>query len=196
MRNRLLIGFAVSLGINLLVFIIIVAMAVHNKIPLDQIFPVDLIKIEVEKPKPPPKPKPKPKPTPPPKIEPTKAPIKEDSDPNAVATIQTAPVIKSQPIPSIVNFSELDYPPKRLKFLRPKYPAIARRAGKQGVVVVKFLITKNGNVTNARVIKSPGGLGFAEAALRAVSGWKYDVPRIKGHPVAAWCIVPIRFKMQ
>lgn len=195
MRKRLLIGLMVSIGVNLLIFAIIVAMALHNKIPLDEIFPIDFIKIEVEKPKPPPPPpKPKPKKDPP-KIEPTKAPIEAEPDSKEVATIQSAPVIKDDPIPNIVNFTELDRPPKRLKFVKPPYPPIARRANKEGLVVVKFLITKSGNVTNVKVIKSPGGLGFADNAIAAVSQWKYETPTIKGHPVNAWCVVPIRFTL-
>lgn len=199
MRKRLLIGLGVSLGLNLLIFAVIVAMAVKNKIPLDEIFPVDLLKVIVEKPKPTPPPTPPPTPKPTPKVEKIKetlAPIEADSDPDAVGTIKTAPVISDPPIPSIVNFTELDSPPRRTKFIRPTYPAIARRANKEGVVVVKFLITKSGKVTNARVVKSPGGLGFDEAALAAVKLWHYETPRINGHPVNAWCIVPIRFKLK
>ena len=195
MRRRLLIGFAVSLGINLLIFMAIVGMAISNKIPLEKIFPVDFIKIEVQKPKPPPPP-PKPKKKIEEKVTPTKAPIAEEKDPKAVATIQQAPVIEDNPIPNIVNFTELDYPPRRTVFVKPSYPTIARRAGKEGQVVLKFLITKSGNVTNVQVVRSPGGLGFADSAVAAAKQWKYQTPKMKGHPVNAWCIVPIRFKLE
>lgn len=185
-----------SLGINLLVFMAIVAMAIHNKVPLEKIFPVDLIKIQVQKPPPPP-PKPKPeKKKEEEKITPTKAPIAEDPDPNETATIETSPVIDDKPIPHIVNFTELDYPPKRTRFVKPTYPIMARRASREGLVVIKFLITKAGNVTNVRVVKSPGGLGFSDSALSAVKQWKYETPMMKGQPVNAWCIVPIRFKLE
>ncbi len=199
MYKRLLIGLGISLGLNFLIFAIIVGMAVKNKIPLEDIFPVDLMKVIIEKPKPtpPPTPPPTPKPTPKPeKIKPATAPIEADSDPDSVGTIKSAPVISDPPVPSIVNFTELDSPPKRIKFVRPAYPAIAKRANKEGVVVVKFLITKTGNVTNARVVKSPGGLGFDESALAAVRKWRYETPRMRGHAVNAWCVVPIRFKFK
>jgi periplasmic protein TonB len=197
MRRRLFIGLAVSLGVNFLAFVVIVGMAIHNDIPLEKIFPVDLIKIMVEKPPPPP-------PPPPPKpkkkkdeekITPTKAPIESSDDPEETASIQTSPVIEDKPVPTIVNFTELDYPPKRTRFVKPKYPTIARRAGKTGIVVVKFLITKSGNVTNVKIIRSPGGLGFEESVIKAVSGWKYQTPMMNGQAVAAWCVTPVRFKL-
>jgi len=197
MRKRLLIGLLVSLGVNLLFFALIVWMALSNNVPLEKIIPVEFLKVEVEKPKPPPPPPPPPKKKKEEeKVEPTKAPIESDPDPNETATIQTSPEIKSPPLPSIVNFTELDHPPKRLKFIKPAYPTIARRANKQGMVVVKFLITKSGSVTSVQVLKSPGGLGFADAAKKAVAQWRYETPVMHGQPVSAWCIVPIRFELE
>ncbi|MDP8222864.1 MAG: energy transducer TonB [Candidatus Lernaella stagnicola] len=201
MRKRLFIGVIVSLALNLIVFAGLLALAARGDFDLAKIIPVDFIKIEV--PKPTPEPTPKPTPTPPPKKEPTpppeptKAPIAEDLNATEPATIQSAPVIQDTPVPvpQTVNASQLDKAPKILRFVKPQYPLLAKRAGRQGVVRLRFLVTKSGQVKNVKVLSAPKGLGFEEAAVAAVMQWKFATPMFKGKAVSAWVVQSIRFKL-
>jgi protein TonB len=54
----------------------------------------------------------------------------------------------------------------------PPYPEGCRSKGAEGIVVVQYDVTPEGNVTNARVIETPNAC-FVRPILKAVSGWKY-----------------------
>jgi protein TonB len=63
--------------------------------------------------------------------------------------------------------------------IEPDYPMRARQRGIEGWVVVKFTITPAGTIKDATVVQGqPPGV-FDEAAVRAVSRWKYN-PKIEG----------------
>jgi len=90
----------------------------------------------------------------------------------------------------------LDEPPKVVFKVLPKYPELARKAGKEGIVILKILITRTGRVAKVVVLSAPGKLGFAEAAVEAVQQWKFEPPTVNGEPVDVWCTLPIRFKLE
>ena len=54
----------------------------------------------------------------------------------------------------------------------PPYPENCRSRGVEGIVVVEFDVTPEGNVSNPRVTSSPHSC-FDRAVIKAVSGWKY-----------------------
>ena len=54
----------------------------------------------------------------------------------------------------------------------PPYPEGCRSKGAEGIVVVQFDVTPEGNVTNAQVIQTPNAC-FIRPIIKAVSGWKY-----------------------
>lgn len=78
---------------------------------------------------------------------------------------------------------------------QPQYPEIARRARVQGVVIVEAIIDKNGNVTDVQLRK---GLpyGLSEAALKAVSQWKFKPATLGDQPVAVFYSLTVRFALQ
>jgi TonB family protein len=55
----------------------------------------------------------------------------------------------------------------------PKYPSSALFAGKEGWVMLSFVISPNGEVTEPMIEDSSGVEAFEQAALRAVESWKY-----------------------
>ena len=62
--------------------------------------------------------------------------------------------------------------------INPDYPPRAQSRGVQGWVLVQFTITPAGTVADAKVIDaSPKGV-FDEAAVKAVSRWKYN-PKVE-----------------
>jgi TonB family protein len=76
----------------------------------------------------------------------------------------------------------------------PEYPFSLRLAGNKGVVVVDFIVDREGNVVKADVSKSSHP-DFEAPAVEAVLKWKFK-PAIKdGKPVYAHMQVPIVFEL-
>jgi protein TonB len=75
----------------------------------------------------------------------------------------------------------------------PVYPAISRRMGEQGKVLIDVHILPNGSVEQLKIRTSSGYPRLDEAALKAVKQWKY-VPAKRGdQAIAFWYIQPISF---
>ena len=75
------------------------------------------------------------------------------------------------------------------------YPEMARKAGIEGRVYVKFIINEQGNVIDPKVVRGIGG-GCDEAALDAVRKAKFVPGMQRGRPVKVWYTIPIVFKLQ
>jgi protein TonB len=54
----------------------------------------------------------------------------------------------------------------------PQYPEACRSRGAQGVVIVEFDVTPEGDVVNPRIVSSPNPC-FDRTVLRAVAGYRY-----------------------
>lgn len=68
----------------------------------------------------------------------------------------------------------------------PDYPAISRRLGEQGVVVLRVLITPDGRASEVQLVKSSGSGRLDGAAIETVKQWRF-VPAVRGgRPVPAW----------
>ena len=80
-------------------------------------------------------------------------------------------------------------------FKNIRYPDKARRMGIEGKVFVKFIIDKNGGITDVEVIKGIGG-GCDEEAARAIEDAPDWTPgKQRGRPVSVRMMVPINFKL-
>jgi len=76
------------------------------------------------------------------------------------------------------------------------YPESAMEHSIQGRVVIKFVVTKDGNVANAEVVKSVDPALDAEA-LRVVGLIKGFTPGVfDGKKVDVWYTLPLNFKLQ
>ena len=85
--------------------------------------------------------------------------------------------------------------PERLFSPDPIYPEEARLAHVQGVVILQTIIDTLGRVTDIRVLKGlPSGL--SEAAVDAVSKWRFNPATLDGKPVAVYYMVTITFSVQ
>ena len=77
-----------------------------------------------------------------------------------------------------------------------KYPAEAVEKGIEGFVPVTFVVTKEGKITNAEVIRSPDPLLAAEAlrVIRSMPDW---IPaKRNGQNIAIKFTLPITFRLQ
>lgn len=78
---------------------------------------------------------------------------------------------------------------------RVRYPDIARKAGIEGVVVVEFIVERDGSVSGAHVVKGIGG-GCDEAALEAIQDTNFTPGMQRRVPVRVRMKMSIRFAMR
>lgn len=78
----------------------------------------------------------------------------------------------------------------------PPYPALARRLGEEGRVVLRVLVSPAGHPEQVEVKSSSGSPRLDESALTTVRTWKFVPARQGDHPVAAWVLVPISFSLK
>ncbi|NJM32576.1 MAG: energy transducer TonB [Limnobacter sp.] len=56
---------------------------------------------------------------------------------------------------------------------KPEYPGIARRLGQQGTVTLEVLVSTEGHAKNVTVVQSAGHSALDQAAVQAISRWKF-----------------------
>lgn len=84
--------------------------------------------------------------------------------------------------------------PKRIAGVMPEYPALARSARVQGVVVLEAIINERGEVGRIKVLKSIPLLDAA--AIGAVQDWRYTPTLLNGVPVSVLLTITINFTLQ
>jgi len=154
---------------------------------------------------PPPKPEPKPvvpKPTP----KPTPKPVAKPDPVREVApepVQQAAPAAPAPPAPPVQQATPAPEapapvtPPRtdaaHLNNPAPQYPALSRRLGEQGRVMLDVYILPDGSVGEIKLNRSSGFPRLDNAALQAVKTWKY-VPAKRGDkPIPFWYVQPVSF---
>jgi protein TonB len=97
-------------------------------------------------------------------------------------------------MPSPDEFVPVEIPAEMLYEEVPDYQRLAKKSGMEGIVWVKALVDKDGNVKKAMVLKSSGSrAGFDEAAVKAAYKCKFK-PAIQNHkPVAVWVSYSVEF---
>ncbi|HKL16271.1 MAG TPA: energy transducer TonB [Balneolaceae bacterium] len=76
-----------------------------------------------------------------------------------------------------------------------KYPRAAVQAGIEGRVFIQFVVDKDGNVRDEKVLRDIGG-GCGEAALEAVRGVNFSPGKKNGVAVNVQYSMPVTFKLQ
>ncbi len=75
------------------------------------------------------------------------------------------------------------------------YPEDAKKEGLQGTVVVRFVVDKEGHITNPEIIISPSHV-WDSAALEVLSHLKTFIPgELHGEKVNVYYLLPIQFKL-
>jgi len=77
----------------------------------------------------------------------------------------------------------------------PVYTEVARRARVEGIVIIEAVIDRQGNVTEARVLK-PLPLGLDAAALQAVKQWKFRPGTLDGQPIPVYYNLTVNFRIE
>jgi periplasmic protein TonB len=79
--------------------------------------------------------------------------------------------------------------------VNPDYPEIARKARIQGVVILEAVITKDGTVENAKVLRRLHPI-LDQAAVNAVQQWRYKPAKLNGKPVKVYSTVTVKFTLK
>jgi protein TonB len=86
--------------------------------------------------------------------------------------------------------------PVRIHFVEPQFPALARRAGILGRVLLQAVVSQDGRIKNLTVLtSSTPGLGFEQAAMDAVKQWKYKPAEQDEKPVTVYLTIVIDFTL-
>ena len=143
-----------------------------------------------------------PLPTPQPTQTPAAPPTIAAAAPVNAPVLATAPVA---PVPSVVAVpapsppAKVDMPTTVADYQAkspPVYPAMSKRMGEQGRVVLRVLIGADGVPQQAEVQQSSGHGRLDRAAAEAVMRWRYVPGKRGGVPETMWFQVPIEFKLE
>ncbi len=123
----------------------------------------------------------------------------ETADLNELGDMETADFneLVAPPPPktdTAIDFYAVEIKPQIIKRVEPEYPDVARRAGLEGDVFVLMIVDENGDVIDARVVKSTNPI-FNDAALKAVRQWKFKPGYQRDKPVKVRIMQPIHFRL-
>ncbi|QTN28860.1 TonB family protein [Rhodoferax sp. AJA081-3] len=119
---------------------------------------------------------------------PVTAAVKASSNATATATTAAPPAPPKVELPS----SDADY----LNNPFPPYPALSKRMGEQGKVIIRTLIGADGTAQDASVFKSSGFDRLDQAALATARKWRYVPGKRAGVAEAMWFNVPFTFVLE
>lgn len=216
-------GIAVVVAIHGLILFALLSMEpVARAIGLQQPLMASLISPPApepeEKPKPlPPKPRvePPPKPLPPPPIlsapEEAPAPVvvaPPPPEPAPVPVVLPPPTpapekpvtAAAPPAPPAAPRPEPVQPPRfdadYLDNPAPAYPALSRRMGEQGRVLMRVYVHADGNAGQVEIRESSGYERLDRAARDTVARWRFVPARQGDRTVAGWVLVPVSFSLR
>lgn len=85
-------------------------------------------------------------------------------------------------------------PPERVVFVKPEYPEMARKSRAEGKVILEIVVGRTGEVETVKVLKSQPL--FDQAAIEAVTRWKYQPALQSGRPVRVYLTVIVDFGLK
>jgi len=83
--------------------------------------------------------------------------------------------------------------PKARHKVMPSYPDGAKRAGRQGVVMMQFLVAEDGTVQDVRVLAGPNF--FRKLAVETLRSWTYEPARAGGRAVPFLMVFTMSWKL-
>ena len=87
--------------------------------------------------------------------------------------------------------------PRSLREVKPAYTAEAMRAKVQGMVLVECIVMPDGNVGDAKIIRSlDPTFGLDQEALKAARQWKFLPGTRLGEPVPVIITIELTFTLR
>lgn len=94
----------------------------------------------------------------------------------------------------VYNLRDVTKRPTPARAIPPSYPSELKSKGISGEVIVEVIVSENGEITNARVIKATHQQ-FADAAMAAVVKWQMHPGQLNGTPVKCRVQMPFDFSI-
>ena len=107
--------------------------------------------------------------------------------PASPGPVVAAPPPQAEPAPAAAAPPSVVPPSFNAAYLRnppPAYPALSRRRGEKGTVVLRVHVSRQGAAEEVQARTSSGSAALDEAALEAVRQWRFVPARQGGEPVA------------
>ncbi len=127
----------------------------------------------------------------------TVSPAKADPEPPAPITAAgPATPTAAPPAPAA---PKIELPSSNAAYLQnpaPAYPAISKRMGEQGKVVLRVFISTDGLPQKIEISQSSGFDRLDRQAQDTVLRWKFVPGKRNGVPEAMWYLVPINFVLE
>lgn len=130
-----------------------------------------------------------------PVAEPVSAPT--PPSPPAPVEVAKAPEVKPAPEPPQVK-DVIEEPKIGVSYMinpAPPYPAISRRIGEQGKVLMRVVVNINGEAESVKIENSSGSTRLDDAAMEAVKKWRFVPAKKNKIPFTASVLVPIKFSL-
>ena len=106
----------------------------------------------------------------------------------------TARPVLAPPVQKPIRVGGKLRPPRLLQRVEPVYPTIAKQARISGDVRIDAIIDTEGNVVDMQVLS--GHPLLVQAALGAVSQWRYEPTYLNEQPVPVVLVVTVTFRLQ
>jgi len=135
-------------------------------------------------------------PPPKPQVIPQPQEIPQLPKPEVIATAaETAPAISIDAKPVEPQSTPPRFDADYLHNPSPEYPALSRRLGEQGRLMLRVLVGIDGNAREVDVERSSGYPRLDAAAVAAVRHWRFVSARSGFQTIEDWVLVPITFKL-
>lgn len=148
----------------------------------------------------PPRPKaPERKVTPPPAPVPRQQPQMIAAQTQAANAESSTPQVKEAPPAAaapVATFAQARFDADYLQNPPPAYPSMSKRLREEGKVVLRVHVEVSGRPGQIEIKTSSGSPRLDQAALDAVTRWKFIAARRGDEVVAAWVLVPIIFNLK
>jgi len=105
-----------------------------------------------------------------------------------VSPVTVAPSLSAPPVITNPRFRRPPAP--------PQYPQRAVDLGQSGVVIIRALVTPDGDTRETRVWRSSGYALLDAAAIAAVRRWAFEPATRDNRGIEAWVEVPVDFRLR
>ena len=120
----------------------------------------------------------------------TAAPSPPEPAAPAAATAEPSPAPAAPAVPRTIT-SGVEY----IQAPKPEYPAVAKRMGEEGQVILHVLVNEKGRSERVEIQKTSGSPRLDEAGRQSVQRALFKPYIENGKPMAVYAIVPIKFQL-
>ena len=135
-------------------------------------------------------------------VEATTEQLKEEAPTPQIAPVPEPVLAKTTSVQKVVEQvaknEEISPPRFGVSYLNnpaPDYPAMSRRIGEEGRVLMKVLVTVEGVAAEVEIEKTSGSERLDKAAMAAVRQWRFIPAKRNNQPLSAYVLVPIKFAL-